>query len=159
MVMLVVWMQPVGKVYVMDAVPAAIPVSTPVAALIDAMPGSDELHEPPGAALLKVAVAFSQTTPLPVMVPGKGFTVTTADAKQPVDSAYVIVLVPAEAPVTSPMLPIVATAGVLLLHVPPAVTSDCNVERPEHTCAIPVTGAGNGLTVISAVLRQPVDSV
>jgi hypothetical protein len=63
---------------------------------------------------------------VPVIVCGNGFTVTTAVAVQPVLMRYVIVVVPADIPATTPVAdPIVATEGVLLDHETPTVdTSD-----------------------------------
>jgi len=67
--------------------------------------------------------------------------------------------VPPETPVTTPPALIVATAGVALLHVPPAVASDNVVVKPMHTLVVPVITAGNGLTVTVAVRKQPVGKV
>ena len=66
-------------------------------------------------------------------------------------------------PVTIPVAePTVATAGLLLLHVPPGVASvKANVE-PMHTTQPDVgqeMGAGNGLTVIVVVTEQPEERV
>ena len=41
----------------------------------------------------------------------------------------------------------VATAGVALLHVPPAVALLSVVVEPTHTLVVPVMAAGNGLIV------------
>ena len=49
--------------------------------------------------------------------------------------------VPADTPVTMPLAePIVATAGVLLLHVPPVVMLERVVVAPIHVVSVPVMG-------------------
>jgi hypothetical protein len=67
--------------------------------------------------------------------------------------------VPVETPVTTPLdNPTVATAGLLLVHVPPVDALD-NVEvNPEQTKKLPVIGVDNAkiLTVIGIrLLGQP----
>ena len=70
---------------------------------------------------------------------------------------YEMVGVPAEIPVTKPVpVPIVAREVLLLLHVPPIVTSDKVVVEPTHTFIVPVIAAGTGLTVMIFVVIQPV---
>jgi hypothetical protein len=54
---------------------------------------------------------------------------------------------------------IVATAGVALLHVPPAVALLKVVVEPMQTLVVPVMAAGNGLTVTVVVTAQPVPKV
>jgi len=59
---------------------------------------------------------------------------------------------PATTPVTTPVAdPTVATAVLLLLHVPPTVAHARGVETPTHTVAVPVIAAGVALTVITFV--------
>ena len=61
---------------------------------------------------------------------------------------------PDATPVTTPVVPIVAVAVVLLLHTPPVVTSANDVKLPAHTVCVPVMAAGvagNGLTVTMCV--------
>ena len=71
-----------------------------------------------------------------------------------------IVAVPADTPVTSPLLFTVAIPVALLLHVPPAVASENCVVLPEHTVCVPViaatTGAALTVTVlVTGVVPQP----
>ena len=68
-------------VYDMVDVPAATPVTMPVAPAV-AIPGDTELHTPPADASVKLVVVVGQTTNPPVIVPatGDGLTVTTAVA-------------------------------------------------------------------------------
>ena len=65
----------------MVEVPAATPVTMPVAPTV-AMPGDTELHIPPPAASVRFVVVVGQTVNPPVIVPelGVGFTVTTTVA-------------------------------------------------------------------------------
>ena len=55
--------------------------------------------------------------------------------------------------------PTVATAALLLLHIPPVGASLNVVVEPSHTLVIPVMDDGSGLTVTSVVVRHPVDSI
>ena len=64
---------------------------------------------------------------------------------------HVIVAVPAETPVTTPVPLIVATAALLLLQGTPVVASVSDVVPPAHTDNVPVIGAGSGVTVSTAV--------
>ena len=63
-----------------------------------------------------------------------------------------MVAVPADIPLTKPDELIVATALLLVLHVPPAVASTNWVELPIQTSKVPVIDAtvGKAFTVISA---------
>ena len=70
-----------------------------------------------------------------------------------------MVVVPAVTPETIPeLVPIVATLVLLLIHVPPPVLDSVVVE-PAHTVVVPVIADGNGFTVRTVVVIQPVDSV
>lgn len=68
--------------------------------------------------------------------------------------------VPAVLPFTTPEVPTVAIAGLLLLHVPPVVTLANVVVSPTHTDAVPVIGETlPGFTDITLVVAQPVGSI
>jgi hypothetical protein len=55
---------------------------------------------------------------------------------------------PAETPVTTPLdEPAAANVVLLLLHVPPVVTSLNVTEEPAQTTVVPDIDAGNGFTV------------
>ena len=130
-------------VYEMVLVPLVAPVTTPVELPTVATAGTVLLHTPPGVALLSVPGVPMQMIPLPVIGAGTGvaFTVTTA-VTGPEATLYVIVVVPAETPVTIPDAdPIVATAGVLDVQVPPGVASASVVVPVTHTVNVPVIGA------------------
>jgi hypothetical protein len=69
---------------------------------------------------------------------------------------YDMVEVPADNPDTTPADDTVATLGILLLHVPPAIGSVNDVVLPMHIEALPEIAAGDALTVITLVAMQPV---
>ena len=63
--------------------------------------------------------------------------------------------IPVATPVTTPVVPMVALAGMLLLQMPPAVGSLNVIVEPTHTAGVPVMSDGSGLTVIGKVAEQP----
>ncbi len=68
-----------------------------------------------------------------------------------------MIAVPCVLPDTMPVLvPTEATVLSLLLHVPPADVLANVVVAPTQTVGVPVTGAGIGYTVTTAVAIQPV---
>ena len=159
-VMIVVVMQLVGSVYVIVAVagPAAIPVTDPVVEFTDTVI-SAVLHVPPPASL-NMIVEPEQTAPDPKIFVGNGFTVKILVVLQPVGMEYVIFTVPEDVPVViQPLLPIVATVALLVLHVPPGVRSVRHVDKPIQTSGVPVMATGIGLTVSVVLVVQPVGSV
>ena len=71
-----------------------------------------------------------------------------------------ILVVPLETPVTMPLAePAVATAALLLDHVPPVVVCERNVIAPTQTVSEPDIAPIGAFTVTSVVRRQPVLSV
>ena len=75
-----------------------------------------------------------------------------------------MVAVPADTPVTMPVVPTVATVVAVLLQVPPVVASLNPVVAPAQTVAVPVMvpADGNGLTVttlVAAAVPQPLVTV
>ena len=77
-----------------------------------------------------VKLFVRQHTAPPLLLGGPD--VICSDVKQPVPNAYVIVVVPADIPVTSPTLSTVATDVLLLFHTP-APESDKVVTKPIYT--------------------------
>jgi len=70
-----------------------------------------------------------------------------------------MVVVPADMPVTTPVvLPTVATGMVLLLQVPPLTPSVSDAVPPEHTVLAPVIVPADALdvTVMLTSVKQPV---
>ena len=133
----------------MVVVPAALPVTFPKAST-EAMTGMELVHAPPVTASLNVVVLPTQTICVPDMATGIEFTVTVTFTIQPVASVYETADVPASKPSTIPVVPMVATLALPLLHVPPVVASVSNVAKPSHTLAVPEIGDGNALTVTIA---------
>jgi hypothetical protein len=69
-------------------------------------------------------------------------------------------VVPAVSPHTTPdKEPTVATAGLLLLHVPPVIALVNVLHEPSHTCGVPVIGYGARMMVTTFVAIHPVDKV
>ena len=115
------------------------------------------LQVPPPPSL-KVALNPTHIVVIPEIEFGNGFTITVLVLIQPVPSVYVIVVVPDNtlATIPEPERVIVATAVLLLLHVPPPVTSLKDVDWPRQIFELPVIDAGNGLTTTEVVIAQPV---
>lgn len=67
-----------------------------------------------------------------------------------------MITVPFDTPHITPLeLPIVATAGLLLLHVPPVLVLVSVVQSPLHTLSEPPIAAGSVFTVTTAVAEHP----
>jgi hypothetical protein len=131
--------------------PADTPANAPVDELIVATVVLLLLHVPAFTVLLNVVVLPVQTLAGPVMG-AYGFTVTTVVARQPAEVVYEMVAVPAMPPVTMPeLIPIAATAVLLLVHEPPGITL-LNVAVLQMDVD-PVIGA-TGLTVVINVVTQ-----
>ena len=132
----------------MVAVPAVTPVITPVEPTVAQV--DEEDHTPPAVGSVNVAVELAQTEDNPDIDPAVGskLTVILAVALQPVDKAYVIVVVPNETPVTIPDNEPIVADDELLLQVPPVVASVSVILEPTHTLDEPLIAEGNGLTVI-----------
>ena len=119
------------------------------------------LHVPPLVASLSSVPVRKQIFVGPVIAAGVGLTVIMIATEQPVeDSVYVTVAVPAEVAVT-----VVTVATGLrireedVLHVPPAVPSLSVMLADWHIDVAPEITAGNGLTVTTAVVVQPVPNL
>ena len=143
----------------MIEVPAVAPVTTPVDELMDATAGVPEVQAPPVTVELSVEVPFEQIAVVPEIVPADGAAVTVTVAvvetfaQPPVPvTVYVIIEVPAVAPVTTPVDELMdATAGVPEVQAPP-VTVELSVEDPFEQIAVvpeivPAEGAAVTVTV------------
>ena len=138
----------------------ATPVATPEDAPIVTIERLSLVHVPPATPSVSDVVRPVQTLVIPVIVVGDVFTVTIALVLHPVDKAYTIVAVPAEAPVIIPVPePAPATVVLLLLHVPPPLRSLRSVVAPAQTLSVPSIPVGVGSTVTVMVVRQPVGNV
>jgi hypothetical protein len=149
---------PLLLVYVIVVLPAATPVTTPELDTV-AVDGIDETHgfEVAAVALpVNAMVAPTHTALFPVIV-GLEFTVINALTAQPRLLVYVIVEVPTETAVTSPVNEMVATEvlpdthGLVVAAVPDPVS--CEV-KPTHIEVVPDI-VGLALTVTVVVALQP----
>jgi hypothetical protein len=96
----------------------------------------------------------------PVIGAGSGFTVIGKILKQPVGIVYVMTAEPPPTPVTTPLtIPTEATDVLLLVHRPPGAEFAREVVDATHTTGAPVIAGGSGLTVTSAVIKQPESTV
>jgi hypothetical protein len=126
-----------ATVYVIVTAPVPIGVTTPVDVFIVALSGFPLVHEPPETLLLNVVVPFEQIACVPLNVPATGAAVTVTvlvavSLLQPPLPAtmYLIVVVPAATPVTSPEPSTVATDVLTLDQLPPASPSLAKVVVP-----------------------------
>ena len=115
-VTVVVDMQPLATLYVMIAVPEDTPVITPpVPAPATAV--LPLLHVPPAVMSPRVVVPDTHSDVVPVMPAGDASTVSTRVALHVPPKEYVMLVVPADTPVSTPVEDtIVPTAVLLLLH-------------------------------------------
>jgi hypothetical protein len=148
--------QPVGAVYVMNGLPAAWPVTTPVAEPTVASVLLELLHVPPVVASESVAVEAIHTAVGGVGTEGAALTVMTLKAWQPVPpTVNVSVDVPAATPVIVVERPdaglIVATLVFELTHVPVGL-SVAVIVAPTHTWPVVVIAEGSELTDTNFVL-------
>ena len=141
-------------------VPAVTPVRMPELLPIVATPVTLLIHSPPEVLLDRELVAVSQTASVPVIAAtvGKGLTVTDVVASvvqlNPFVTLYVMSAVPADSPVTIPvLLPTEAIALLLLVHIPLAAALARVVVLLSHTVVVPVMAGtvGYGLIVIVAL--------
>src|SRR6202008_5177717 len=131
--------------YVMVAVPCDTPVTSPVPSTAATTVLLDDQF-PPAVALDKVVFDPAHTVVVPVIdaTVGTSFTVTDAVlfvVPQVLVTEYVMVAVPCETPVTSPVPFTLATAVLLVDQLPPAVALDNVVLFPAHTVVVPVIDA------------------
>jgi hypothetical protein len=147
-------------VYIMSVMPASTAVTIPVLLTV-AVLLSSLFHVPPLTELLKVVVAPSHTLALPVIKPAVGIAVTVATlvaiaVPQLLVTAYDIVALPPESPVTFPSSSTYAMVSSLLLHTPPVVALLNTVRLSSHTVAVPVIvpALGKGFTVTTVVATQ-----
>ncbi len=123
--------------------------------------GKSDDQDPPVTVEESVDVPLEQIVVVPDIVPAEGVAVTFTVAVSvfehpPLFTVYVMIDVPAATPVTAPVEePIVATAGVAEVQVPP-VTVELSVEDPlEQIAVVPeiVPAEGAAVTVTVAVVE------
>jgi len=135
----------------MVAVPTDTPVTTPLVPT-DAIAGLLLLHTPPGVRSVKLEVDPRQILGDPV-IGDIGFTVMVVVLKHPLGNVYEMTGFPPETPVTTPVVdPTEATNGLLLVQVPPLVTSlKLSVIPGQIEPVFPVMAAGEVLTTTACV--------
>jgi len=139
-------------------VPKVSPFTMPVVGPTEQTPAGVlvAVQIPPDGELVRVVDAPTQTLPEPEMAAGSGLTLTVLVTKHPLPRSYVMVTVPNETPPTTPVDALTEpTAGLLLLHVPPAGVVESVVVAPRHAMFTPVIAAGVGVTVTTATELQP----
>ena len=141
----------------MMAVPGALPVTTPVLPTV----ATDTMllpQVPPGVASASITGLPKQAEGIPVIGLGIGSTVTTVPVAQPVPKVYDTIVVPGAIPAKMPVLaPMVPTAAVLLLQVPPVVASANVVVADVQTVVVPVIDAGVAGTVFTVTPKVATD--
>jgi hypothetical protein len=153
----VVW-QPVASVYVILVLPAATPVTMPVAPTV-AIDVLWLLHVPPPVPV-NVVVVPTHVVATPPMAAGSGLTVRIPVRRQPVLSVYVITELPAVMPVATPLVPSIVAIDVFwLAHVPPVTVLLNDVVVPGQAFKVPEITAGSGLIVTTVVVVQPEPAV
>ena len=146
------------------AEPAATPVTSPVTPFTVAAAVLLLLQVPlPVPLLLNIAPEPTHNAVAPLTVPADGSAVTfivadVLDVPQPEETVYVIIVLPAATPVTTPVAACtVAAAVLLLLQLPPVLPLlDRVVKEPIHTDDAPLTvpAFSTGLTVIGYVAAE-----
>jgi hypothetical protein len=110
-------------------------------------------HKPPAGEQASPLVVPAQTRVLPIMAVGDALTVIVANAKS-IPSVYVITVVPADTPFTIPVVdPIVAIAGLPLVHVPPVTGLESDAAEPAHSVVGPNIG-GNAARLTNDKTKQ-----
>lgn len=145
---------PVPAVRVITAVPPATPVTTPVPASIVAT-AVFPLLQVPAVASVNAEAKPGQTTRLPEIDEGVGFTVTVMFVLHPVSNVYVMIDVPAAPVVTTPDDdPMTATLVLPLSQLPPPASVNVDTE-PGQRLVTPEIEDGSGLTVNVVVVLHP----
>jgi hypothetical protein len=161
MVTITVRLQPVaGSMYVITAVPAALPVTTPATLATVATVRLLLLHVPVSGELDSRVVEPTHALGVPLIPTGRGLIVTSLCTRQPVGNIYEKATDPAESafalPLKDTILAFVASED---SHVPIAVVLVKVAVVPTHIADVPDIGAGKGLTVTTADLKHPLLSI
>ena len=142
-------------VYVIITAPTPTTVTTPLPEFMVAVSVFPLVHAPPLTVEVNVVDPDAHIACVPLNVPalGTAVTVTVVDAvsfeQPPVPiTIYLIVEVPAETPVTSPLPSIVATPVDIELQVPPVPVVDNIVVPFEQISVVPLMLPASGADVI-----------
>ena len=135
--------------------PETIPDSEPTVATVVLL----LVQEPPLSGLLNVVVAPVQMLVAPVIDPGVASTVTIVLMEHE-PTEYVMAEVPALTPFKIPdVIPMVATAALPLVQLPPLTELVSVDELPAHSAVLPPIAAGAAMTVITTSETHPILSV
>ena len=155
-------------VYVMIAVPAVTPLTTPVEAFTVAIPVALLDQLPPDTVEVNVVVPPTQIPCVPLRVPADAGAVTVTDlvavafAQPPVPFlVYVMIAVPAVTPLTTPVEAFTVAIPVALLDQLPPDTVEVNVVVPpiQIPCVPLMVPADAGLVTVMVPLAVPVPPV
>jgi hypothetical protein len=137
--------------------PAVMPETTPVDEFTVATAVFADDHVPPPTGCDNVVVEPAQKVVVPVMLAGEFSIVRSRVVLQPTpETLYVIMVVPVPTEVISPVVELmVATAGLPLVQVPPAVAFVQVAVLPMQITSAPVGAAGGVFTVIVFSRWQP----
>ena len=158
--------QAFATLYVMVAVPWAIPVTTPVVLPTVATDGVLLVHVPPIVVLVTVVVEPIHIGATPKIGAAGGTTVTISVTN--VDphvfvTIYEMTDVPVATPETIPLLLTVATPVLALLQAPPVVTSANVVEPVVQSDVVPVmaltTGTPKTVSKAGVEVAEPAELV
>lgn len=142
------------------SVPAATPVTTPLPSIVALAPDTDHTPVPVRSDKCRVSPTHTLSEPTIAVTEGALRTVSAFDATavpQPLVTLYVNVVAPGATVTMDPVVaPIVATAVLLLLQVPPSAVSVSVADVPGQIADGPETtpATGNGLTVIVEVAME-----
>ena len=152
----------------MIAVPAVLPLTTPVEASTVAIPVALLDQLPPDTVEVNVVVPPTQIPCVPLRVPADGVAVTVTDlvavafAQPPVPFlVYVMIAVPAVTPLTTPVEAFTVAIPVALLDQLPPDTVEVNVVVPptQTPCVPLMVPADAGLVTVMVPLAVPVPPV
>jgi len=145
----------------MVAVPTLLPRAVPPD-VMEPIDGAVLVHTPPVVVVDNAVVAPTQTVVVPAIADGVAggsvtvIVVVAALLPQLLLTVYEINDVPADKPVTKPVLFIVATDAVTLLQVPPPVTLDSADDAPLQILIVPVMGSTEGTVVTETAYNTDV---
>ncbi len=117
----------------------------------------DDVHTPPDVVLVKIVLEPIHAFVVPPIAAsvGNAVTLTVAcafDVQPFVVTVYVIVAVPADTPVTTPVELTEAIAALDDVQTPFAVALASAVVEPEHTSVVPVIAATTGIALTVTVV-------
>jgi len=153
----VVRAQPAIVKHVIVTAPALTPVTVPNASTvaIAVLPDAQFV----AVALVSVIEEPSHTFEGPLIAVGNAFTVKPVDVLQPAGRVYVILVIPAVAPLTTPALLTGAITDDPVLHTPPDGVLLSVLVWPTQVIGVPLIAVGVWFTFTTRERIQPVGNV